>query len=94
MASLFYEVHLSRNEEMARDITYVEKFLVELVCKEHTYRPSYYKESACEIAMQTLQPEIAAIIGYKAAGRLLPDTVPSNRSEGNKAPCGCRWWKF
>jgi hypothetical protein len=94
MPNQFFEVHLSRNEEMARDSKYVDKFLVELVCKEHTERPSYYQESACEVAMQTLQPEIAAIIGYKAAGRLLPASVPSNRNEGTKAPCGCRSWQF
>lgn len=83
MASLFYEVRLSPNEEMARDPAYVEKFLVELVCGNHTDRPSYYiKDSAIEIAMQKHKAETAEIIGYKAilgykeAFPLPPDSVP------------------
>jgi hypothetical protein len=36
MAYLFYEVHLSRNEEMARDHRYLDTFLVQLVCDKHS----------------------------------------------------------
>ena len=94
MAYLFYEVHFSRNEEMARDRRYVDTFLVQLVCDKHSDQRYDCGNSACEIEMRTRNAETVAIIGYKAAVRVVPDNIPSNRSRGFKAPCGCLAWQF
>jgi hypothetical protein len=54
MADYFYAVDLSRNEELVRTPSYVDKFLVELVCEGHRTEYSYESDrenSASEIAV-------------------------------------------
>jgi hypothetical protein len=55
MADYFYAVDISRNEELARTPSYVDKFLVELVCEDHRNEDNYQSDrehSASEIALE------------------------------------------
>jgi hypothetical protein len=54
MADYFYAVDISRDEKLARTPSYVDRFLVELVCEDHRTEDNYESDrehSASEIAL-------------------------------------------
>ena len=99
MAAYFYAVELSRDEEVARTPSYVDKFLVELVCRHHHNEDrcdSDRGEAASEIAVSAAKEryglEGTENIGYKKATRYT-GSIPANLGEPRvQAPCGCRVW--
>ena len=99
MADYFYAVDLSRNEELARTPSYVDKFLVELVCEDHRTEDNYESDrehSASEIALDATKQRYGLAgtenIGYKRANRY-GGRIPANLGGARyKAPCGCRVW--
>ncbi len=101
MADWFYCVDLSRDEDSARERRYVEKFLVELVCDDHSndrHNESYRETSASDIAMNAFEnrygSQAAEDIGYKRANRYR-GAVPTNLGEASfTASCGCLAWHF
>jgi len=101
MADWFYCVDLSRDEDSARERRYVEKFLVELVCEDHSnerHNESYRETSASEIAMNAFENRYGSQaeedIGYKRANRYR-GVVPTNLGEASfTASCGCLAWHF
>jgi hypothetical protein len=101
MPDLFYTVDVSRNEQLARNPNYVDKFLVEL-CEEHggvNTRDSDREGSATAIAIKALEdrytPEtVSEIVGYTFASRYT-GSIPTNLGQARfTAPCGCRAWKI
>ena len=101
MADWFYCVDLSRDEDSARERRYVEKFLVELICEDHSnerHYESYRETSACDIAMEAFENRYGSQaeedIGYKRANRYR-GIVPANLGEASfTASCGCLAWHF
>jgi hypothetical protein len=101
MADWFYCVDLSRDEDSARDRRNVEKFLVELICADHSnerHHESYRETSACDIAMSAFENRYGSQaeedIGYKRANRYR-GIVPTNLGEASfTASCGCLAWHF
>jgi hypothetical protein len=101
MADWFYCVDLSRDEDSARERRYVEKFLIELICEDHSngrHYESYRETSACDIAMNAFEnrygSQTAEDIGYKRANRYR-GIVPTNLGEASfTASCGCLAWHF
>ena len=99
MADYFYAVDLSRNEELARTPSYVDKFLVELVCEDHrneNRHESDRENKACEIAVDATKERYGLLgtenVGYKKANRY-GASIPGNVGEPRfRAPCGCRVW--
>jgi hypothetical protein len=99
MADYFYAVDLSRNEELARTPSYVDKFLVELVCEDHRTENSYESDcenSASEIALDATKRGYGLVgtenIGYKRVNRY-GGRIPANLGEARfKARCGRRVW--
>jgi hypothetical protein len=93
MAGLFYTVDFCANEEMARaDPSLVERYLVELVCEEHSNTDG--PQVACKIVLQSFNAKMVAITKYRVAERVSPEIVPTNRSNPFLAPCGCRFWSL
>jgi hypothetical protein len=87
MADYFYAVGLSRNEELARTPSYVDKFLVELVCEDHRTENSYESDrenSAFEIAVDATKRRYGLVgtenIGYKRVNRY-GGRIPANLGE-------------
>jgi hypothetical protein len=91
MAGLFYTVDLCADAEMARtNPSLVERYLVELVCDEHSNTDG--EQAACKIALQNFNAQTVANTRYQVAERVSPEIVPTNRSNQSLAPCGCRFW--
>ena len=88
MADYFYAVDLSRNEELARTPSYVDKFLVELVCEDHRTENSYESDRenlASEIALDATKRRYGLVgtenIGYKRVNQYgRQDSRESRRS--------------
>jgi hypothetical protein len=101
VAAWFYTVDLSRDEDFAHDRRHVEKFLVELICKDHSnehHDESCREASACEIAMNAFEnrygSQAVEDIGYKQANRY-HGIIPTNLGEASfTASCGCLVWHF
>ena len=96
MAAYFYAVELSRDEEVARTPSYVDKFLVELVCRHHHNEDrcdSDRGEAASEIAVSAAKERYGLAgfenIGDKKATRYTGSIPAEPRLQ---ASCGCRVW--
>lgn len=99
MGDYFYTVDLTRNEELARTASYVDKFLVDLICEDHrdqTRDESDRENAASEIAASATRERYGLAgtdnLGYNRATRYR-GKIPANIGEPRfKAPCGCRVW--
>jgi hypothetical protein len=103
MADRFYAVALSQNEEIAlRDPRCIQRFLIELICKEH-FNPDFYayhlKSLACDVAvsaeLKLYGNQISARdIGFQDAEIISRDSVSTNLGDGETVSCGCRFWRL